>query len=137
MTCLMLAPVSVRGCTAAACNLCPSANVWLLRPVLQSGRREVGDTTQIGYFTQYPPPVRPDLRIIDYLRCEEGTAQHSTLVAAHAWPAGVSGFLLCAALPTRPAAELFTFGTQCCRAVHIRHAVLPAQHKLLASPITI
>jgi hypothetical protein len=35
---------------------------------LQLGRREAGDTTLIGYFTQHPPAVRPDLRIIDYLR---------------------------------------------------------------------
>lgn len=30
--------------------------------------RQVGDTTLVGYFTQYPPHVSPALRVIDYIR---------------------------------------------------------------------
>lgn len=33
-----------------------------------SGKRDVGETTLIGYFTQHPPPVEPYLRVIDYIR---------------------------------------------------------------------
>ncbi|KAL6746405.1 P-loop containing nucleoside triphosphate hydrolase protein [Haematococcus lacustris] len=33
-----------------------------------SGRRESGETTAVGYFTQYPPDVREDMRVMDYLR---------------------------------------------------------------------
>lgn len=33
-----------------------------------SGRRDVGETTLVGYLTQSPPPVRDDMRIIDYIR---------------------------------------------------------------------
>ncbi|MEW5303767.1 MAG: hypothetical protein WDW36_006426 [Sanguina aurantia] len=33
-----------------------------------SGARELGETARIGYFTQYPPPVRAEMRIIDYIR---------------------------------------------------------------------
>ena len=32
------------------------------------GVREVGETAVIGYFTQYPPEVDEDLRLIDYIR---------------------------------------------------------------------
>ncbi len=32
------------------------------------GRREVGETSVVGYLTQSPPAVRDDLRIIDYIR---------------------------------------------------------------------
>eukprot|EP00955_Chlamydomonas_euryale_P109202 365911-Chlamydomonas_euryale.AAC.13 len=32
------------------------------------GTREPGETTAIGYFTQFPPPVRPDVRVVDYVR---------------------------------------------------------------------
>ncbi|KAG2438575.1 hypothetical protein HXX76_005125 [Chlamydomonas incerta] len=32
------------------------------------GRREVGETSVVGYLTQSPPTVREDLRIIDYIR---------------------------------------------------------------------
>ncbi len=35
---------------------------------MASGTRDLGETTVIGYFQQHPPPVRPDLRIIDYIR---------------------------------------------------------------------
>ncbi|GAX75302.1 hypothetical protein CEUSTIGMA_g2747.t1 [Chlamydomonas eustigma] len=33
-----------------------------------SGVREVGETTVFGYFTQYPPEVRNDMRVINYIR---------------------------------------------------------------------
>jgi len=33
-----------------------------------AGVREVGETAVIGYFTQYPPEVDEDLRLIDYIR---------------------------------------------------------------------
>lgn len=33
-----------------------------------SGTREVGETTVVGYFTQYPPEVRGDLRVINYIK---------------------------------------------------------------------
>ncbi|PNW81895.1 hypothetical protein CHLRE_06g265100v5 [Chlamydomonas reinhardtii] len=33
-----------------------------------AGRREVGETSVVGYLTQSPPAVREDLRIIDYIR---------------------------------------------------------------------
>ena len=36
--------------------------------VCVQGKREVGDTAVFGYLTQYPPEVRQDMRIIDYLR---------------------------------------------------------------------
>lgn len=40
--------------------------VGLIPP--SSGTREVGETTVIGYFTQYPPEVRGDLRVINYIK---------------------------------------------------------------------
>lgn len=36
---------------------------------LASGVREEGETTVIGHFTQQPPELPPNLRIIDYIRC--------------------------------------------------------------------
>jgi ATP-binding cassette subfamily F protein uup len=33
-----------------------------------AGVRDVGETAAIGYFTQYPPEVDGDLRMIDYIR---------------------------------------------------------------------
>ena len=35
---------------------------------LQSGRRDVGETTALGYFRQHVPDVKPSLKIIDYIR---------------------------------------------------------------------
>ncbi|KAG2502161.1 hypothetical protein HYH03_000648 [Edaphochlamys debaryana] len=32
------------------------------------GRLEIGETSVVGYLTQSPPPIREDLRIIDYIR---------------------------------------------------------------------
>ena len=37
------------------------------RPLLD-GVREVGETTQLGYFRQHAPDVDPSLKIIDYIR---------------------------------------------------------------------
>eukprot|EP00798_Chlamydomonas_sp_ICE-L_P006245 gene6245-2869_t len=33
-----------------------------------SGKIDFGDSTVVGYFTQYPPPVQGDLRVINYIR---------------------------------------------------------------------
>lgn len=47
-----------------------------------SGEREVGDTTVLGYFAQHPPDVDPKLRIIDYIssiadkRCAAAVVVH-------------------------------------------------------------
>ncbi len=46
---------------------------------LAAGGREVGETTVVGHFSQHPPPVPEQLRIIDYLRsgqpCRGGTSR--------------------------------------------------------------
>ena len=37
------------------------------RPLID-GNREIGETTQLGYFRQHAPPVKPTLKIIDYIK---------------------------------------------------------------------
>ncbi len=34
----------------------------------QSGTLDTGETLVVGYVAQHPPPVRGDLRLIDYMR---------------------------------------------------------------------
>jgi hypothetical protein len=55
---------------------CSPTHTWLVLAVLShlchtvtpARRRDVGETCVVGYFEQHPPPVRDDLRIIDYIR---------------------------------------------------------------------
>lgn len=35
---------------------------------LASGKREVGETTVVGHFTQTPPELPTNIRMIDYIR---------------------------------------------------------------------
>ena len=37
-----------------------------------AGAREQGETAVIGYFEQHPPPVDPDLKLIDYVSAWKG-----------------------------------------------------------------
>jgi hypothetical protein len=90
-------------------------------PLLQAGRREVGDTTLIGYFTQHPPPVRPDLRIIDYLRWGPAGRQVALLAAPapERRPACTAAAIPAAWLPNS------SYLHACCRIRPCKHAVPP------------
>ncbi|GLC41037.1 hypothetical protein PLESTB_000950000 [Pleodorina starrii] len=46
-----------------------------------SGKLEMGETSVVGYLTQYPPPIREDLRIFDYIR-EIADSRKARLAAA-------------------------------------------------------
>ncbi|EFJ52913.1 hypothetical protein VOLCADRAFT_86383 [Volvox carteri f. nagariensis] len=46
-----------------------------------SGKLDVGETSVVGYLTQYPPAIRDDLRIIDYIR-EIADSRKAKLAAA-------------------------------------------------------
>jgi len=42
------------------------------------GKLELGEKTEVGYFTQHPPPVKGDIRVADYLRDMAEAADAST-----------------------------------------------------------
>ncbi|GIL85565.1 hypothetical protein Vretifemale_14058 [Volvox reticuliferus] len=46
-----------------------------------NGKRDIGETSVVGYLTQYPPAIREDLRIIDYIR-EIADSRKTKLAAA-------------------------------------------------------
>lgn len=53
---------------ANGCGKTTLINMLIGQLPLASGVREEGETTVIGHFTQQPPELPPNLRIIDYIR---------------------------------------------------------------------